>query len=245
LAQALCNDLWSNLPLPTFSQLSFMGDTALRFVFGLPRFSEDLDFTLENESGFEPMRWLEKLKRDFHLSGFQAALSWNDRKTVHRAWIRVAGLLHETNMSAMPEQKLSVRLEIDTRPPSGAVLVKDIMNRYMVFAVRHHDLPSLMAGKIHALLTRPYTKGRDWYDLLWYRSQRPPVEPNVNLLHHALRQTQGCDALDVQQWRHLLQDRLAKIDHARMMDDVRSFLERHQDVHLMTINNFKRLLTQS
>jgi len=56
-----------------------------------------------------------------------------------------------------------------------------------MFAARHHDLPSLLAGKLHALITRAYPKGRDWYDLIWYRAVRPPIEPNLVLLQNALR----------------------------------------------------------
>ena len=74
-----------------YTCLSFVGGTALRFAFDLPRFSEDLDFSLENPAGYEPVRWMEKLKRDMILSGFDIAISWNDRKTVHTAWIKVAG----------------------------------------------------------------------------------------------------------------------------------------------------------
>jgi predicted nucleotidyltransferase component of viral defense system len=227
-----------------FLRLSFVGGTALRFLFRLPRFSEDLNFSLEHQSGYEPMVWMNTLKRDLSLSGFQATLSWNDRKTVHVAWIRFAQLLQEAKMEAMPQQKLSVKLEIDTRPPDGAHLVKEIVNRHMVFAIQHHDLASLMAGKIHALITRPYTKGRDWYDLLWYGSQRPRVEPNLALLQHALNQTSTGKVLDAQKWQQHLQRQLAKIDHPRMLTDVQPFLERPQDLDLMTPSHFEKLLSQ-
>ena len=50
---------------------------------------------------------------------------------------------------------------------------------------------SLLAGKLHAAITRRYVKGRDWYDLMWYLSQRPPPAPNLTLLQNALDQTQG------------------------------------------------------
>ena len=227
-----------------FSQLSFVGGTALRFLFGVPRFSEDLDFSLERQAGYEPVQWLDKLKRDLALSGFTAELRWDDRRVVHSAWIRLSGLLQEARLTAVPNQKLSIKLEIDTNAPAGAVLVKSVVNRHMLFAVQYNDLPSLMSGKIHALLSRPYTKGRDWYDLLWYRSQRPPVEPNVTLLESALRQTQA-EVVGTGQWQRQVLEKLATIDERRMVDDVRPFLERAEDLSLLKRVHLEALLTDN
>jgi len=224
-----------------FSQLSFVGGTALRFLHGLPRFSEDLDFSLERTAGYEPIKWLDKLKRDLALSGFVAELRWDDRRVVHSAWIRFSGLLQEAGLTPAPNQKLSIKLEIDSRPPSGAILIKSVVNRHMLFVLQYHDLPSLMSGKIHALITRSYTKGRDWYDLLWYRSRRPPVEPNLMLLENALRQTQET-AVDAGPWQRQVLEKLATIDEQQMIDDVRPFLERAEDLRLMKRAHLEGLL---
>ena len=78
-----------------FHYLSFVNGTALRFLYSLPRFSEDLEFSLEDPGGYEGARWAQKLKRDLHLAGYDVPATWNDRKTVHMAWVRVGGLLHE------------------------------------------------------------------------------------------------------------------------------------------------------
>lgn len=225
-----------------FLCLSFVGGTSLRFLFNLPRFSEDLDFSLENSEGYEPVRWMEKLKRDLSFAGFNSTLSWNDRKTVHTGWIRTADLLHDIGLATMPEQKLSIKMEIDTRPPKGAADLRTVVNRHMVFAIRHHDLPSLMAGKIHALVTRSYVKGRDWYDLLWYRGQRPPVEPNLTLLQNALAQTEGQNTFDAGDWRSYLVDKLHLLDQKKLLEDVGAFLERPQEADLLTVENFRAVL---
>ena len=216
-----------------FSCLSFVGGTALRFLYNLPRFSEDLDFSLEVAVGYAPVKWLEKTKKDLNAAGFDVAIRWNDRKTVHVAWIRFARLLKAAGLSGMPDQKLSIKLEIDTRPPAGAVTASDIVNRHRVFVLRHHDLPSLMAGKIHALLVRAYPKGRDWYDALWYRAQRPPVEPNLVLLQNALDQTEGRGSHDARRWCEAVQRRLEKIDTLILRDDVAPFLENPEEAQWM------------
>ena len=107
------------------------------------------------------------------------------------------------------------------------------MTRHFTFVICHYDLPSLMAGKLHALLTRGYPKGRDWYDLIWYRSRRPPVEPNGQLLQHALDQTQGAGRYRAADWRTLLAARLADLDTRGLARDVRPFLERPEDAALL------------
>ena len=227
-----------------FINLSFVGGTALRFLYNLPRFSEDLDFSLERSDGYDPGKWMDKLRRDLSLAGFDVVLRWNGRKTVHSSWIRIAEILKESGLAGRPEQKLSIKLEIDTQPPAGANTRTKIVTRRMMFSVRHHDLPSLMSGKIHALCTRSYPKGRDWYDLLWYHSQRPPVAPNQILLQNALDQTQGMGSVDGSNWaRHLLQ-RIETLDTLRMADEVRPFLERPGEADLLTGKHFRSVLEE-
>jgi hypothetical protein len=222
--------------------LTFVGGTALRLLFGLPRFSEDLDFSLAASEGYEPVAWLGKLKRDMVRAGFGTAVSWSDRKTVHAAWIRVSGLLKEARLSPLAGQELSIKLEIDTRPPAGGIVVSTVLTRHFTFVVRHHDRSSLMAGKLHALLTRPYPKGRDWFDLLWYRSLRPPQSPNLELLQSALDQTEGAGTVDAARWQELLRARAAKIDIEGLRRDVGPFLERAEDVALLTREHIESAL---
>ena len=225
-----------------FLCLSFVGGTALRFLFDLQRFSEDLDFSLEYSDGYEPVKWMEKVKRDMSMAGFDLTVRWNDRKTVHVAWIRVAELLKASGLADLSAQKLSIKLEIDTRPPKGAVTRTDVVHRHMMFSIRHHDLSSLMAGKIHAVITRAYPKGRDWYDLLWYRAKRPRVEPNMVLLQNALDQTQGIGQIDAKQWLRYIRKRLNVFDETVLRDDVLPFLERTEEAHMLTTSNLHAVL---
>lgn len=225
-----------------FRPLAFVGGTALRFLHGLPRFSEDLDFSLVSSEGYEGKEWMAKVKRDLTLAGFDPQVTWNDRKVVQMGWIRVAGLLHEAGLSAMPEEKLAIKVEVDTRSPEGARCERRIVTRHVTFLLQHYDLPSLLAGKLHAVLTRSYAKGRDWYDLMWYLSQRPPVKANLVLLQHALDQTQGIGRHDAAQWAGLVRRRAASLDGEKIADDVRPFLERPQDAALLTRDNLVGLL---
>ena len=99
-----------------------------------------------------------------------------------------------------------------------------------------------MAGKLHALLTRGYPKGRDWFDLVWYRSRRPPVVPNLPLLQHALDQTQGMGRYRAADWRGLLRTRLSDLDAAALARDVAPFLERPADAALLERVNLEAVL---
>ena len=226
-----------------FRNLSFVGGTALRFLYRLHRFSEDLDFSLESPSGYDPVRWLEKTKRDFSRLGFDAEISWNNRSVIHTAWLRVPGLLAEAGLSSQPEQKLSIKLEIDSNPPAGAVLETRVLNRHLIFALRHHDIGSLFAGKIRALLTRPFQKGRDWYDLLWYLGQIPPIEPNPVLLENALAQVSQVNHYDPEKrWKSSIANLLLGLDMEKLQADVRPFLENPGEADLLTREAFHRLL---
>jgi hypothetical protein len=226
-----------------FRSLAFVGGTALRFLHNLPRYSEDLDFSLASGIGYAGMEWMAKIKRDLSLAGFDPHVTWNDSTTVHTGWVRLAGILYDTGISGAPGQKLAIKLEIDTRPPGGARREKTIITRTVTFLVQHYDLPSMMAGKLHAAITRKYVKGRDWYDLLWYLSQRPPVEPNLPLLQNALDQTHRPAKYDAREWQSLVSRRLASIDIKDIAGDVQPFLEHPQDASLLTRENLSRLFS--
>lgn len=226
-----------------FVNLSFVGGSALRFVFNLPRFSEALDFALDNRDGYTPESWMKKLKNDLSLAGFDTSLSWNGLTTVHNAWIKIDGLLSDAGLAVMQSQKLSIKLEIDTNPPTGARSERNIIARHAMLSINHYDLPSLMAGKVHALITRKYSKGRDWYDLLWYRGRKPPVEPNLVQLQNALDQTQGEAVVDSAQWKHQLIERINNLDCSVLAADVKPFLERRNEAALLTLENMHSVLT--
>ncbi|MDQ0290530.1 nucleotidyl transferase AbiEii/AbiGii toxin family protein [Oligosphaera ethanolica] len=228
-----------------FRPLAFVGGTALRFLHNLPRFSEDLDFSLVSAEGYDGREWMAKVKRDLTLAGFNPEVTWNDRKIVHTGWVRVSDLLHDAGLSAMSAEKLAIKVEIDTRPPAGARCERRVVTRHVTFLLQYYDPPSLLAGKLHAAITRKYSKGRDWYDLVWYLSQRPPLIPNLTLLQNALDQTQGAGRYYAPDWRERVRERLLALDFQAIADDVSPFLERPQDAALLTRDNLDGLLGSS
>lgn len=226
--------------------LAFQGGTALRFLYNIARFSEDLDFALERPAADYDFRsYLKEIQSVFVAEGYTLQIKVNDQKIVNTAFIRFYGLLYELKLSAQPTEALSVKIEVDTNPPKGAGLATDLVRRYIPLNLQHHDRASLLAGKLHAILQREYAKGRDLYDLMWYLSDPNWPEPNLVLLENALIQTNWQGPLpDPENWRGLIFNRLRTLDWSTVLADVRPFLERPGEIDLLMLNNLGQLLRQ-
>jgi predicted nucleotidyltransferase component of viral defense system len=152
-----------------FASLAFQGGTALRFLHGLERFSEDLVFSLERPEHDRGLAVLaESSKRDLTQSGHAVEVTARGKGPVRTVEVRFPGLLQETDLASQRGAKLMIRIEVDTRPPAGAVLETRLVTRHFPIVFRVHDLRSCMARKVHAVLARRWTKGRDLFDLAWY-----------------------------------------------------------------------------
>jgi len=224
--------------------LAFHGGTALRFLFASARYSEDLDFALERATDQYDFRgYLRVIQGEFAAEGYALELKVNDRKVVHSAFIRFPGLLYELGLSPHRTEVFSVKIEVDTNPPAGAVLTTSLVRRHVTLQLQHHNRASLLAGKLHAILQRPYVKGRDLYDLLWFLSDPDWPAPNLVMLNNALRQTgwHG-EPLTEGVWREAVQRRLQAVRWDQVVSDVRPFLEPSADPALLTQENLLRVL---
>jgi hypothetical protein len=224
--------------------LAFHGGTALRFLYALSRHSEDLEFALEgNPAAFDLPKYLHSIEAEFHREGYELDLRLTGDRVVQNAWIRFRGLMYELGLSGHRDEVFSLKLEVDTHPPRGAGLATTIVRRHVILQLHHHDRPSLLARKLHAILQRSFTKGRDLYDLLWYLSDPNWPDPNLTLLNSALAQTgwEGPTATELS-WRSILRQRLEELEWAKVRDDVAPFLERSEEVELLTRENLLRVL---
>lgn len=173
-----------------FDKLCFQGGTALRIIFGLDMFSEDLDFCVSSQiqGSFNLEKLVKAVQNSLQAFGFDCELSCQRTiSAAHSCFFRFAGLLESLASSFRKKQKLAIKIEVDTNPPSGGRETVSPVMGIRLYKVRHHDLPSLFAGKLHAILYRKYTKGRDLYDFLWYASRKTSV--NIKLLENAVYQT--------------------------------------------------------
>lgn len=226
--------------------LAFQGGTALRFLYSIHRYSEDLDFALERtDRGYDFTAYLRNIQSDLKQEGYTVEVRANDQKTVHSAFIRFPGLLYELGLSPHPNEVFSIKIEVDTRPPAGAELATTVVRRHLTLHLQHHDPSSLLAGKLHAVLQRSYPKGRDVYDLIWYLSDPAWPAPNLTMLNNALRQT-GWPGEDLTQesWPEAVLARLQGSDWARVVADVSPFLEIPAEKDLLTEETVVRVLRQ-
>jgi hypothetical protein len=99
--------------------------------------------------------------------------------SIESAFLKGSTVINLLQIGAPPEiasrlpkgQLIRVKLEIDLDPPPRANT--EVQTRLVPtpHQVRVYDLPSLFAGKLHAVLCRNWksrVKGRDFYDLIWY-----------------------------------------------------------------------------
>lgn len=216
-----------------FDVAAFQGGTSLRILHGLNRFSEDIDFILlEPDLSFTWQPYLEKLTETCKEFGIEPeALDKNHMdRNVRAALIKdnsIANQLNLSFMNAQPGKKLTIKLEIDSNPPAGSGFEHSYLDFPVDFEVCHQDVSSNFALKTHALLCRPYLKGRDWYDFNWYISQG--ISPNLELLNNALEQYgpwKG-ESLNVdREWLvNVLGEKISSVNWKDAAEDVERFLK--------------------
>jgi hypothetical protein len=176
-----------------FSHAAFHGGTCLRILYGLNRFSEDLDFALKApDRRFEWEPYLDRIRSDSEAEGVRLEASGRGGRgaTVKRVFLTMDPSGQTSKLDLPYERhsrkKIRIKLEVDTNPPYGATFETRYLTFPMTAAITAMDLSSGFGSKSHALLCREYTKGRDWYDFLWYTARGIP--PNLILLANALEQ---------------------------------------------------------
>jgi len=223
--------------------LYFVGGTALRFLYGIRRYSEDLDFSAgESWVATEMKRFSPNICRELEKAGYEVTTGLKDERTVQKLMIRFSGLLYELGLSSRREQIFSIHVEIDNNPPLGWDEERTIVNLHHPVMIRHYDLSSAFAGKLSAFLLRPYTKGRDIFDLFWFRSKWRHLKPNLVLLNNAIKQQEmkGGD-LREDNWLKMVQDKIMTLDWNSVRNDVLPFLESEDDLTAFSLDGLMSL----
>ncbi|EGF93723.1 hypothetical protein ABI_21650 [Asticcacaulis biprosthecium C19] len=210
----------------------FQGGTSLRILHKLPRFSEDLDFILRQpDQDFDLEPYLHGLRVVFDQFGLALEVVSKDRmdSVIREAVLKDTAVARQLDLRFATGHRpvIKIKLEIDTNPPVGSGEAVSYLDFPTDYQVRHQDLPSNFALKIHALLCRGYVKGRDWYDFSWYVTKG--VFPNLPLLENALlqkgswREQQDLN-VDVSWLNRVLEAKIDDIDWSAAAEDVRRFL---------------------
>jgi len=217
-----------------FKHAAFQGGTCLRILYGLNRFSEDMDFILkETNREFALQPHLQAVSGELKAYGYDVEIADRSRTdiAVRKAFLKDDSLgkvlqLQYADKSG-PLKKVRVKFEVDTNPPSYTGVEIKHVDFPFVSSVTVQDKPSLFAGKLHALLCREYVKGRDWYDFLWYTSQ--DIGINYKFLSSALKQQGPWQNEHIQvdlKWclEHLA-NKVSSVDWAAAREDVRRFVK--------------------
>lgn len=227
-----------------YDRLAFTGGTALRVLYDLKRFSEDLDFSLVDAKEYDFHHILSDITGGFKQYGLMVEADPKIEKTVHSTMLKFKGLLKELGLSPMASQNLLIKMEIDSKPPKGGKLERTIVNKLFMFSVRHFDLSSMYATKLHACFYRKYVKGRDYYDLVWYLSKK--IVPNFFLLNNAVEQTQGANpGIDDKNLSDFLLKHIKKIDFSVVRKDVERFLEDKTELRLFDLKTLENSITNA
>jgi hypothetical protein len=215
-----------------FEKAAFQGGTALRILHGLPHFSEDLDFILlAPDPAFHWSYYFDSLTQTMAEFGVHCELSdrSNMNKAVRQAMIKNDSIGRQLDLSFFDsdkQRKLRVKLEIDTTPPVGTGTSWHYFDFPLDFEICAQDLPSNYALKLHALLCRPYLKGRDWFDFTWYCKQK--IKPNLPHLANALQQFGPWSgenlAINASWLANALTEKIKSIDWPKAAQDVAPFL---------------------
>jgi hypothetical protein len=238
-----------------FEHAAFYGGTALRILYGLDRFSEDLDFSLLTPSpDFNLTRYTASLEEELQAFGFNVRVEMVDKaveSAVQSAFLKantrnellVIEAGEELTGQVAAGQVLKVKIEVDTDPPPGFSTQTRYLLQPIPFAVRSYSLPDLFAGKMHAILFRKWknrVKGRDWYDLVWYAANHPHL--NLAHLEQRMRQTghwSGDKNLSPVVFTDLLFEAIDRLDVNQARKDVAPFVKDQQMLALWSHDFFQ------
>lgn len=223
-----------------FERTAFYGGSALRIIYGIDRFSEDLDFSLlEADPAFSLAFYGQALKRELLSFGFSVEVESRTKKektTVQSAFLKTDTCEQMISVGIKPElvkqiprnQVLKIKLEVDVTPPPGFSTEMRYLLKPIPFSVRTFTLPDMFAGKMHAVLCRQWKsrlKGRDWYDLVWFSAHHP--ELRLSHLEQRMRQSghwKEPDPLTEQTFRELLIGRVKSVDVEQIKREVEPFV---------------------
>lgn len=239
-----------------FKKAAFYGGTALRIFHGLNRYSEDLDFSLlseEKEFSLEP--YFNSIQEEFQSLGMTVSL--RQKTKIHTTPIESAFLKSDTlwqelvledivkQIGIKSNKNIKIKIEVDRNPPLHFQTGEKLLLRPFSFYVKCFDLPSLFAGKMHALLFRKWkdrVKGRDWYDMEWYI--RKGV--SLNLIHFLERAQESGDwhkpSISKKELMDLLQEKIGTTSIEKVKADVRPFIKDARELDIWSRQYFLDLV---
>ena len=233
-----------------FNQAAFYGGTALRILYGLDRFSEDLDFSLlEPNPSFSIEDFFLPVQKEFEALSIPITLS-KKRKTkesnIQSAFLKTDSQIHSLNIKLPSLKKIKIKIEVDINPPLRFSTEEKLLLQPFSFYVKTYIQPDLFAGKLHALLFRTWknrVKGRDFYDFEWYIRRRKPI----NIEHFLQRAHQSGNLLEfsnlsLSELQNIIKEKMKSVDFTLARKDVEPFLKDHSSLQIWSTEYFIQLV---
>ncbi len=226
-----------------FQYAAFYGGTCLRLFHGLPRFSEDMDFSLvEKRNDIHIEQFFPAITEEFSLAGHDIQIEKKDKKIFGR--VESAFLKDNTEAYEIRFQTkkiVKVKIELDTNPPLHFNTEQKLLLSPYSFMTRCFTLPDLFAGKMHALVYRSWhkrVKGRDWYDFEWYVRHQIPL----NFQHLQARISEfNNESPDLPTFKNILYEKLMKTDINAVKQDVMPYVKNPQELTIWSNEYFLQL----
>ena len=226
-----------------FDRAAFYGGTCLRLFHQLPRFSEDMDFSLlAPDEHFLFENYFQPIIDEFDNLGRKVEIKKKDKKTFGR--VDSAFLKDNTdvyNVAFQTEKTVKVKIEVDTQPPLKFRTEQKALTLPYTFMVRCFQLSDLFAGKMHALAFRNWktrVKGRDWYDFEWYVRWRVPLD--FEHLQERIRKFNGVE-MTREDFMAVLKERLSTTNIEDVKRDVRRFMLNPHELDIWSNDYFLQL----
>lgn len=239
-----------------FEYAAFYGGTSLRILYGLNRFSEDLDFTLlQPNKDFDPKKYIKAIELELQSFGFKVATEVKRKRAISavqsafvKADTQVSFIIADSQFVAQKGSLIKVKFEIDTDAVPGFATEARQVFWPQPFSILACDLPSLMAGKLHAAFCRSVrqnVKGRDWYDLFWYVGRG--VQPNWRYLEEKVTQSghwQKNKPFSPAVFKSWALKKIESIDADLAKKDVERFIEDQSQLAAWSTNLFRNAIEQ-
>ncbi|MDR0971830.1 MAG: nucleotidyl transferase AbiEii/AbiGii toxin family protein [Bacteroidales bacterium] len=223
-----------------FDKAAFYGGTCLRIFHNLPRFSEDMDFSLiRKDEEFDLENYFPSIIDEFKASGRDVVINKKEKKAetkVESAFLKDNTIIYDVKFNT--EKDLKIKIEVDIDPPLGFTTEQKLILMPFSFMTNCFTLPDLYAGKMHALLFRKWKtriKGRDWYDFQWYVKNNVPL----NFSHLQIRTKEFNDMnIDKESFLTMLKERLSSTDINKVKQDVIPFIQNPKELDIWSIDYF-------
>lgn len=240
-----------------FKEAAFYGGTALRIFYGLDRFSEDLDFSLEQINlDFDLCSYFPVLEKEVKAFGLNVEIQ--EKEKTKDSNIRSAFLKGNTKEHLLlfyadervvgtvaKNEVVKIKFEVDTNPPAFATYEHKYRLLPVPYEIRLYDMPSLFAGKIHAVICRGWQsriKGRDLYDYIFYLSKAVTVNQRhlrARLIDSGyISENQECTLEEI---KTMLKNRFDSIDFLQARKDVEPFIRDTSVLDIWSSDFFKQI----